>query len=94
MTTKLGWKENHGIQNIGTEDCQGNKIADQRQVLKIWKNYSRAKWLETLKVETQKEMDEDKKGPYILHSEMEKAIMEMMMYLEIYSNCWEKMVSE
>jgi hypothetical protein len=39
-------------------------------------------------------MDEDKKGPNILHSEMEKAIMEMMMYLEIYSNCWEKMVSE
>jgi hypothetical protein len=35
MTTKLGWKENHGIQNIGTEDCQGNITADQRQVLKI-----------------------------------------------------------
>jgi hypothetical protein len=38
-TTELGWKENHGIQNIGIEDCQGNMIIDQRRVLKIWENY-------------------------------------------------------
>ena len=38
-TKKLGWKETQGIQNIGIEDSQGNRIVDQRQVLKIWKNY-------------------------------------------------------
>jgi hypothetical protein len=32
-TKELGWKENHGIQNIGIEDSQGNIIIDQRQVL-------------------------------------------------------------
>ena len=36
MKTKgLGWKENHIIQNIGTEDSKGNLIADKRQILKI-----------------------------------------------------------
>jgi uncharacterized membrane-anchored protein len=40
LTTKeLDWKENHGIQNIGIEDPQGNIIIDQRQVLQIWENY-------------------------------------------------------
>jgi len=40
MKTKvIGWKENHGIQNIGIKDSQGNKIGEQRQVLKIYKNY-------------------------------------------------------
>jgi hypothetical protein len=29
-TKKLGWKENHGIENIGIEDSQGNIIIDQR----------------------------------------------------------------
>jgi hypothetical protein len=28
-TKELGWKENHGIQNIGIEDSQGNIIIDQ-----------------------------------------------------------------
>jgi hypothetical protein len=41
-TKELGWKENHGIQNIDIEDSQGNIIIDQRQVLKIWENYNRA----------------------------------------------------
>ena len=27
------------MQNIGTEDSTGNKIADMKQVLKIWDNY-------------------------------------------------------
>ena len=36
MKTKgLGWKETQGIQNIGIEDSQGNRIVDQKQVLKI-----------------------------------------------------------
>jgi hypothetical protein len=30
-TKELSWKENHGIQNIGIEDCRGNIIVDQRQ---------------------------------------------------------------
>ena len=38
-TKELGWKEKQGIQNIGIEDSQGNRIVDQRQVLKIWENY-------------------------------------------------------
>jgi hypothetical protein len=33
---ELGWKENHGIQNIGVEDSEGNIIVDKRKVLKIW----------------------------------------------------------
>lgn len=40
MTTKeIRWKENHGIQNTGIKDSQGNIKVDQRQVLKIWGNY-------------------------------------------------------
>jgi hypothetical protein len=38
-TKELGWKENHGIQNIGIEDSQGNMIIDQRRVLQILENY-------------------------------------------------------
>jgi hypothetical protein len=38
-TKELGWKETQGIQNIGIEDPQGNRIVDQRQQLKIWENY-------------------------------------------------------
>ena len=38
-TKELDWKETQGIQNIGIEDTQGNRIVDQRQVLKIWENY-------------------------------------------------------
>jgi hypothetical protein len=38
-TKELGWKVSKGIQNIGTEDCQGNMIVDPRQVLKICENY-------------------------------------------------------
>ena len=37
-TRELGSKETKGIQNIGIEDSQGNRIVDQRQVLKIWEN--------------------------------------------------------
>jgi coenzyme F420-reducing hydrogenase alpha subunit len=36
---ELGWKENHGIENIGVEDSKGNIIVDKRQVLQVWKNY-------------------------------------------------------
>jgi hypothetical protein len=76
-TKELGWKENHGIQNIGIEDSQGNIIIDQRRVLQIWENYitelyNRANRPEHLEVEP--EVDEDEKGPYILQSEVEKAI--------------------
>ena len=28
-TKELGWKENQGIQNIGIEDSQGNRIVEQ-----------------------------------------------------------------
>jgi hypothetical protein len=34
-TKELGWKENQGIQNIGIEVLQGNRIVEQIQVLKI-----------------------------------------------------------
>jgi len=39
-TKELGWKDTQGIQNIGVEDSQGNKIVEKRQVLKILQNYS------------------------------------------------------
>ena len=56
---------------------------------------------ETLEVEPEEEVDTNDKGPYILHSEVEKAIKEMrnkkatgddVHYLEIYSNYWDKVV--
>jgi hypothetical protein len=36
---ELSWKESHGIQNIGIENSQGNRIVVQSKVLKIWENY-------------------------------------------------------
>jgi hypothetical protein len=50
-------------------------------VLKIWKNYitelyDRPNRTETLEVEPE-EVDTDEKGPYILQSEVEKAVKEM-----------------
>jgi len=80
-TKEPGWKETQAIQNIGIEDSQGNRIVDQRQVLKIWENYvtelyDRPNRPETLEVEPKEEADTDK-GPYILKSEVEKAIKEM-----------------
>ena len=38
-TKELGWNETQGIESIGIEDSQGNRIVYQRQVLKIWENY-------------------------------------------------------
>jgi hypothetical protein len=81
-TKELGWKENHAIQNISIKDSQGNVIIDQRRILQIWENYitelyDRANQPEQLEVEPEAEVDEDKKGPYILPSEVEKAIKEM-----------------
>jgi hypothetical protein len=71
-------------------------------VLKFWKNYiselyNRPK---TLEVEPEEEVDTDEKGSYILQSEVEEAIkergirrlQEMIMYLEMCSNYWEKVV--
>jgi hypothetical protein len=73
-TKELGWKETQGIQNIGIEDSQGNRIVDQKQVFKIWENYvteiyDRPNRPETLEVEPE-EVDTDEKGPYILQSEV------------------------
>jgi hypothetical protein len=81
-TKELGWKETQGIQNIGIEDSQWNKIIEQSQVLKIWENYitdlhDRPNRPETLEVEPEEEVDADKKGPFILQSEVEKAIKEI-----------------
>jgi len=81
-TKELGWKENQGIQNIGIEDSKGNRIAEQSQVLKILENYitelhDRPNRPITLEVEPEEEVDADEKGPYILQSEVEKAIKEM-----------------
>jgi len=51
-------------------------------MLKIWENYvtelyDRPNRPETLEVEREEEIDTDEKGPYILQSEVEKAIKEM-----------------
>ena len=74
-TKELGWKE-------PIEDSQGNRVVEQSQVLKIWENYitelyDRPNRPETLDVEPEEEVDTDEKGPYILQSEVEKAIKEM-----------------
>jgi thermostable 8-oxoguanine DNA glycosylase len=76
-TKELGWKETQGIRNIGTEDFQGNRIVDQRHVLKIWENcvtelHVRINRPETLEVEPEEEVDTDEKGPYILQGEEQK----------------------
>ena len=81
-TKELGWNETQGIQSIGIEDSKGNRIEDQRQVLKIWEIYitelyDRPNRPETLEVEPEEEADTDEKGPHILQSEMEKTIKEM-----------------
>ena len=83
MKTKdLGWKETQGIQNIGIEDSQGNRIVDQSQVLKIWENYVTELYdgtnhLETLEDEPEEDVDTDEKGTYIVQGEVEKAIKGM-----------------
>jgi broad-specificity NMP kinase len=51
-------------------------------VLKIWENYitelyDRPNQPETLEAEPEKEVDTDEESPYILQSEVEKAIKEM-----------------
>jgi hypothetical protein len=77
-TKELSWKENHGIQNIGIEDSQGNIIIDQRGVLQIWEKYIRELYDRANRPEyLEAEVDEDQKGPYILRSEVEKAIKEI-----------------
>ena len=81
-TKEQGWKETQGIKNTGIEDSQGNRIVDQRQVMKIWENYVTELFnphslLETLEDEPEGEVDTDEKGPYILQSEVEKDIKEM-----------------
>jgi len=81
-TKELGWNETQGIQGIAIEDSQGNRIIEQRQVLKIWENYitelyDRPNRPETLEVEPEEEADTDEKGPHILQSVVEKAIKEM-----------------
>jgi hypothetical protein len=61
------------------EDSQGNIKVDQRQVLKMWENYitklyNRANWPENISVKPEEEANADKKDPYILHSEVGKAV--------------------
>ena len=50
--------------------------------MKIWENYitelyDRPNQPKTLEIEPEKEIDTDEKGPYILQSEVRKAIKEM-----------------
>ena len=80
-TKELGWKKTQGIQNVGIEDSQGDRIVEQSQVLKIWENYIIELYAwpnrpETLEFEPEEEVDTDKKGPYMLQSEVERAIKE------------------
>jgi hypothetical protein len=81
-SAEFGWKETQGIQNVGIEDSQGNRIVEQNPMLKIWENYiselyDRHTRPETREVEPEEEVDTDEKSPYILQSEVEKAIKEM-----------------
>ena len=66
-TKELGWKKTQGIQNIGIEDCQGNRIVEQSQVLKILENYITELYdppnrPEALEVQPEKEVDRTKKA--------------------------------
>jgi hypothetical protein len=79
---RLGWKGNHWIQKTGIEDSKGNETVDQKQVLQIWENYiteyyDLANRLENPDVEHEEQVNADKKRPYILQSEVEKAIKKM-----------------
>ena len=70
-TKELGWKKSQGIQNIGIEDSQWNRIVEHSQVLKMWENYitelhDRPNRPVTLEVEPEEKVDADEKGPYIL----------------------------
>jgi hypothetical protein len=81
-TKELGWKETQGIQNIGIDVSQGNRILEHSQVLKIWRNYitelhDLPNRPETLGGETEEEVDTDEKAPSFLPSEVEKAIKEV-----------------
>jgi hypothetical protein len=63
-TKELGWKETQGIQNIGIEESQVNRITEQSQVSKICGNYitelhDRPNPLETIEVEPEEEEDAD-----------------------------------
>ena len=100
-TKELSWKQTQGIQNIGIKDYQGNRIIDHNQVLKIWENYitelyDRFNRPESL--ETELEVGIDEKNPYILQSEVGKAIKEMRNRKatgdddvpEMCSSYWEK----
>jgi hypothetical protein len=67
---------------MGIEDSQVNRRVQQSQVLKIWENYitelyDRPNRPETLDIKPEEEVDTDEKGPYILQSEVEKALKEM-----------------
>ena len=65
-----------------------------------YRTYDRPNRPETLEVEPEDEVDTDEKGPYILQSEVEKAIKEMRNkkatgdddVLEMCSSYWEKVV--
>jgi hypothetical protein len=76
-TKELGCKDTQGIQNIGIEDSQRNRIIEQSQVLKIWENYitelyDRPNRPETLEIESEEEINADEKVPNILQSEVKK----------------------
>jgi len=67
MTKELVWRDTQGIQNNGIEDSQGNRIVDQKKVLKIWENYvkelyDRPNRPETLEVEPEEKVDTDGKA--------------------------------
>jgi len=82
-------------------------IVDQKQVLKIWDNYITELYNlpnqpENLEVESEEEEDKDEK-PLIFGKVKWKKLptrwgirklQEMVMYLGMYSKCWEKMASD
>ena len=69
-----------GIQNIGIKDSQGNRVVDRaKSSAEFWKNYITELYNrpETPDLKPEEEVDTDEKGPYILQSEVGKAIKEM-----------------
>ena len=78
-TRELNWKENHGIKNTGVEDSRKyNNSRSYRSTANLKEFCHQANRPENLEVETEEEVDEEEKVPYVLHSKVEKATKKTM----------------
>ena len=81
---KLTWKNKISNRSISVKDKEGNVIDDPSEVREHWRMYIESLYdkdgkpqNEDLKIEEEREVDEDEKGPEILRSEVMAALKEM-----------------